>query len=51
MSNSLLSDTKFFLDHMDIIKSQRDILEKLIYSCITIKLCSSTSTYSICFYT
>ncbi|MCU9809980.1 hypothetical protein LEQ06_18670 [Paraclostridium sp. AKS46] len=29
INNSLLSDTKFFLDHMDIIKSQRDILENL----------------------
>ena len=29
MNNHLLSDTKFFLDHMEIIKSQRDILENL----------------------
>ena len=29
MNNNLLSDTKFFLDHMEIIKSQRDILENL----------------------
>lgn len=29
INNSLLSDTRFFLDHMEIIKSQRDILENL----------------------
>lgn len=29
MNNNLLSDTKFFLDHMEIIKSQRDILDNL----------------------
>ena len=29
MNNNLLSDTKFFLDHMDIIKSQSLILENL----------------------
>lgn len=29
MNNNLLSDTKFFLDHMEIIKSQRSILENL----------------------
>lgn len=29
INNSLLSDTRFFLDHMNIIKSQRDILENL----------------------
>lgn len=29
INNNLLSDTRFFLDHMEIIKSQRDILENL----------------------
>ena len=29
INNTLLSDTRFFLEHMDIIKSQRDILENL----------------------
>ena len=29
MNNNLLSDTMFFLDHMEIIKSQRGILENL----------------------
>lgn len=29
MNNNLLSDTKFLLDHMEIIKSQRNILENL----------------------
>lgn len=29
INNTLLNDTKFFLEHMDIIKSQRDILESL----------------------
>lgn len=29
INNNLLSDTRFFLDHMEIIKHQRDILENL----------------------
>ena len=29
INNNLLSDTRFFLDHMEIIKYQRDILENL----------------------
>ena len=29
INNTLLSDTRFFLEHMEIIKSQRDILENL----------------------
>ncbi|MGL5694941.1 MAG: aromatic acid exporter family protein [Peptostreptococcaceae bacterium] len=29
INNNLLTDTKFLLDHMEIIKSQRDILEDL----------------------
>ena len=29
INNSLLSDTKFFLEHMEIIKNQRYILENL----------------------
>lgn len=29
INNNLLSDTRFFLDHMEIIKNQRDILENL----------------------
>ncbi|WP_296648348.1 aromatic acid exporter family protein [Romboutsia sp. 13368] len=29
INNSLLSDTRFFLNHMEIIKNQRDILENL----------------------
>lgn len=29
INNTLLNDTRFFLEHMDIIKSQRDILESL----------------------
>lgn len=29
INNNLLSDTRFFLDHMEIIKSQRDILKNL----------------------
>lgn len=39
INNSLLSDTRFFLDHMDIIKSQRDILENL-YSHISQLSCT-----------
>ena len=31
INNSLLSDTRFFLDHMEIIKHQRDILRNLYY--------------------
>jgi uncharacterized membrane protein YgaE (UPF0421/DUF939 family) len=31
INNSLLSDTRFFLDHMEIIKHQRDILGNLYY--------------------
>jgi len=29
INNNLLSDTRFFLNHMEIIKHQRDILENL----------------------
>ena len=29
INNSLLSDTRFFLDHIEIVKRQRDILENL----------------------
>ena len=29
INNNLLSDTRFFLDHMEIIKHTRDILENL----------------------
>lgn len=38
INNNLLSDTRFFLDHMDIIKSQRDILENL-YSYVSQLTC------------
>ena len=41
MNNNLLSDTKFFLDHMEIIKSQRNILENL-YNYVS-QLSSSTT--------
>ena len=34
INNSLLSDTRYFLDHMEIIKSQRDILNTL-YNLVT----------------
>ena len=29
INNNLLSDTRFFLDHVEIIKHKRDILENL----------------------
>ena len=40
INNNLLSDTRFFLNHMEIIKHQRDILENL-YSYVS-QLSSTT---------
>lgn len=46
INNSLLSDTRFFLDHMEIIKSQRDILENL-YSHVSQLSCTPPQAYTI----
>lgn len=46
INNSLLSDTRFFLDHMEIIKSQRDILENL-YSNVSQLSCTPPQAHII----
>lgn len=46
INNSLLSDTRFFLDHMEIIKSQRDILENL-YSNVSQLSCTPPQSHII----
>jgi uncharacterized membrane protein YgaE (UPF0421/DUF939 family) len=46
INNSLLSDTRFFLDHMEIIKSQRDILENL-YSHVSQLSCTPPQAHII----
>ena len=46
INNNLLSDTRFFLDHMEIIKSQRDILENL-YSYVSQLSCTPPQAHII----